>query len=162
MSLFSKAICGFFVILVAGCAETSVTPISRNEVIISTSAAPACGRTGAARVASQMAAVETLRRGFERYVVLGAQSQNNVRAITTGPTSATTTGTFNTFGNTTTGNSTTTFGGSQTIFTGSNDADLRVLMLNRGERGFQQGIDARQTLGPDWQKLVADGINSCS
>ncbi len=146
----------------AACASTSVTPVSRNEVLISTSAAPACGRSGATRVASQMAAVETIRRGFERYVVLGAQAENNVQAITTGPTYANTSGTLNTFGNSTFGSTTTTFGGSQTVLTGSNDADLRVLMLNRGDQGYQQGIDARLVLGADWDRLVAEGVNTCS
>lgn len=109
-----------------GCASTAVTPLAQNEILVSTSAAPACGTSGAARVASQMAAVETIRSGFERYIILGAQAENNVRAVSTGPTFATTTGTFNTIGNTTFGSSTTTFGGSQTVLTGSNDTRVKT------------------------------------
>jgi hypothetical protein len=151
-----------FTVVLASCATTSVTPISRNQFIISTEAAPVCGRTGAATVAVKMAAVETLRRGYQRFVILGANSQNNVSTIRTGPTYATTTGYANTYGNTTYGNATTTFGGSQTILVGSNDADLNVLMINPGETGYEQGLDAKAELGPEWQELVTSGIQTCT
>ena len=83
----------------AGCATTSVTPISRNEVIVSTSADADCGASGAAKVASKMAAVETLRRGFERYRIAGATSDSDVTAITTGPTYSTTSANSYGYGN---------------------------------------------------------------
>ena len=31
-------------------------------------------------------------------------------------------------------------------------------MLNPGERGFNQGIDAKSELGPTWPQMVEDGI----
>ncbi|MCB2141037.1 MAG: hypothetical protein KDE17_18960 [Rhodobacteraceae bacterium] len=146
----------------AGCAETAVTPIAKNQILLSTSAAPACGRAGAVKVATKMAAVETLRRGYQRFVIAGANSANNTSAISTGPTYAYTSGTYTGYGNTVYGNSTTTFGGNNVMFVGSNDADLHVLMLNPGDRGFKDGIDAKSQLGPDWEKLVQDGISTCS
>lgn len=148
--------------LVAGCAATAVTPVSRNQVIISTSAAPACGVAGAQKVAAKMAAVETLRRGFERFIVGGAQSQNNVRVVNTAPTGAFTTGSVNTFGNTSTGAFNTTFTGGGPVFYGSNDASLLITMFNRGERGFNDAVDARSTLGPDWEEIVQKGVTTCS
>ena len=158
-----KIICFVWIALsLAGCAATTVTPISNNQFMLSTSAAPACGRAGAAKVASKMASVETLRRGYQRFVVLGAASANNVSTIQTGPTYANTSGSFTGYGNTVYGNSTTTFGGSQTIFVGSNDADLRVLMLNPGDQGFDRGIDAKTELGPEWQEIASKGINTCT
>ncbi|MGB7321650.1 MAG: hypothetical protein WBC95_09570 [Albidovulum sp.] len=146
----------------AACASTTVTPVAKNQVIISTSAAPACGRSGAAKVVSKMAAVETIRRGYQRYVIVGANSANNVQAIRTGPTYANTYGNASVYGNTAYGSSTTYYGGQQTIFVGSNDADLGVVMFNPGERGFNEGIDARSELGVEWEKLVKDGIQTCS
>lgn len=131
-------------------------------MIISTSAAPACGRSGAAKVASKMAAVETLRRGYQRYVIAGANAENNVRVIQTGPTYANTYSNASFYGNSGYGNSTTYFGGQQTIFSGSNDADLAVVMFNPGEKGFSQAIDAKTELGADWQKLVKDGVRTCT
>lgn len=158
IATFSCVLC----IGLAGCAATSVTPVSKNQFILSTSAAPACGRTGAAQVALKMAAVETLKRGYERFVILGASSANNVNVMQTGPTFARTTGTINRFGNTAYGNATTTFGGSQTIFTGSNDADLNVLMVKSGERGYNQALDAKSELGEKWEEMVAKGVQTCT
>lgn len=150
------------VVILSGCAKTTVTQLSANQFLLSTSAAPACGRSGAVEVAGKMAAVETLRRGYTHFIILGAGSESNVSTITTGPTYATTTGTYNRFGNSISGNSTTTFGGQQTMIVGSNDADLRVLMLRRGDPYFSQGVDARAQLGPEWRSLVEEGIKTCT
>jgi len=145
-----------------GCASTSVTPVAKNQIVISTSAAPACGRSGAAKVASKMAAVETIRRGYQRYIIAGADAQNNVRVLQTGPTYATTYSNASVYGNTAYGNSTTLFGGQQTILTGTNDAALAVVMFNPGEAGFDRAIDAKAELGTNWQELATKGIKTCS
>lgn len=136
-------------LLLSGCAATSVTPLSKNQVLISTNAAPACGTEGAARVASQMAAVATLRNGYQRYVLQGAGLQNNTRVVSTGPTYATTIG------------STTYFGGGTSYVSGSNNAQFSVLMLNPGDSGYTNGLDAKTILGDEWEKKVRDGINTC-
>lgn len=149
-------------LIVAGCAETTVTPISRNQIMISTSAAPACGTSGAMKVASKMAAVETLRRGYERFILAGAGSQNNVTAVSMPPTYAYTNSTYNAYGNSIYGNSSTTFGGGGLMMVGTNDAGLHVVMFKRGERGFNDAVDAKSQLGPDWQKLVKDGVTTCT
>ncbi|WP_145975076.1 hypothetical protein [Cereibacter sphaeroides] len=147
--------------LLAGCASTSVTPVSQNQIIINASAAPACGRSGASRVASKMAAVETLRRGFQRYIVVGTNSDSNVSVVSTGPTYANTYGTYNTFGSSTYGSSRTTYGGGMTMMVGTHDASLGVIMFNPGDPGFSQAIDAKAELGSDWEKLVKAGIKTC-
>ena len=146
----------------ADCVSNSVTQVSRNQFLISTSAAPVCGGAGAQKVAARMAAVEVLRAGFERYQIVGANTANNVGAFRTGPTYATTFGQANTFGNTTYGSAQTTFGGQQTVIYGSHDAQLSVVGFNRGEPGFQNAVDAQRTLGPKWEKLVKSGISTCS
>ena len=147
--------------VLAGCASTSATRLSHNEVLISTSAAPACRGSGAMQVASRMAAVETLRNGFERFVIVAAGSTNNVRATSMPPTGAFTTGTFNTMGGTTYSTATTNFTGGGPMIYGTHDSALRVLMINRGEPGFERGVDARAALGPDWEKRVKEGIRTC-
>ena len=76
---------------VTACVSTDVTQLSRNQFIISTSAAPACGTSGARRVVNRMAAVETIRRGYDRFVIAGARTESNVGAVSTPPTSAYTT-----------------------------------------------------------------------
>ncbi len=147
--------------LASACTTTDVQPVSRNEFIITTSAAPVCGTAGARRVVSRMAAVQTLRQGYDRFIIGGAASQSNVHAYQTGPTSAYTTGQATTYGNTTYGSANTTYSGGGVMYYGSNDASLRVLMLREGDPGYENGIDARSVLGPDWAKLVHDGIRTC-
>lgn len=156
-----SALIPFLTLALAGCASTSVTPVSKNQIIISTSAAPACGTSGAAKVASQMAAVETIRRGYQRFVILGAQRQNNVQAVAAPPMYSTTTGTFTGYGNTVYGNTRTNYYGGGVYYVGSNDADLAVLLLNPGDASYSQGIDAKRELGPEWQEMVENGINTC-
>lgn len=148
-------------LLLAGCASSSIVPMSKNRVAINTRAAPICRTTGATSVATKMAAVETIKRGYERFIVLGFGAQNNTRVVTTGPTYSTTTGSARVFGNSVYGSSRTKYGGQMTTLAGGNDAQMEVVMLNRGDSGFEQGVDAKDTLGPDWRKVVEDGINTC-
>ena len=157
---YSIILTSFISISLCACASSSVTQLSRNTAVVSTSAAPVCRTTGAASVANQMA-VATIKAGYSRFVVGGFGTQNNTRIISTGPSYATTTGTFNRFGNTVYGSANTTFGGSNTIVAGSNEAEMQILMLKPGDPGYADGIDARTVLGPDWQKKVEDGINNC-
>ena len=48
-----------------------------------------------------------------------------------------------------------------TYLAGSNNAEMELVMLNRGDRGFEEAVDAKETLGPEWQKKVEKGINTC-
>ena len=119
---------------VAGCARSSITPVARNQALINTSAAPVCGTDGAAAVAAQMAAVATIRQGYERYVIAGGNVQDNTRVFVTGPTHATTTGSVSAFGNAAYGRSTTTYGGRQMMVGGRNNAQVGLVMFNSGDR----------------------------
>lgn len=149
-------------ITLISCAETTVTPVSANQVMITTSAAPACGISGAQQVAAKMAAVETLRRGFERFTVAGASAQNNVRVTQTSPTGSYTSGSFNSYGNTVYGSANTTYYGGGPVYSGSNDASLLVVMYRKGDRGFTRAVDAKATLGEEWETLVEKGVPTCS
>lgn len=146
---------------VVGCTKTAITPVARNQALISTSAAPICGTTGAVQTANRMAAVATLRQGYERYIIVSGSAQNNTRLVSTGPTFANTTGTFNRTGNTIYGNTNTVYGGNRVIVAGSNDAQMGVVMFNIGDQGYENALDARTTLGPEWEKTVKEGINTC-
>jgi hypothetical protein len=150
-----------FSTVLAACASGSVTQLSRNTAVITTAAAPICRTTGAAEVANQMAAIATIKAGYQRFIVGGFGTANNTRVVATGPTFATTTGTFNRMGNTVYGTANTSYGGQSTYVTGSNNAEMQITMLNPGDAGYEQGIDARAALGPDWQKKVDGGINNC-
>lgn len=108
-----------------------------------------------------MAAVETLRRGFDRYMIVGAASANNVSTHRTGPTMATTYGTGSLTGNYYSGNSTTYYSGSQTIVSGSHDNQVRVRTFSPGQSGYDQALDAKTELGTEWEKLVKSGVKTC-
>lgn len=147
-------------LVVVGCARTEVVPLAKNEALIATRAAPACGEAGALRVASQMAAVTTIRSGYERFLVIGANADSNVRVTQVPGATSYTTGTVTEYGNTARGTYQTQTP-TQTIVSGRNSADMRVLMLNPGEPGYERGLDARATLGPDWEEIVHDGVSAC-
>lgn len=159
MKLVVTVLCS--ILLLAGCASSSFTQLARNQGIVSTSAAPICRTTGAAEVAKQSAAIATLKQGFERFVIVGYGTEDNTRLVSTGPTYATTNGTYNRLGNTVYGSSTTQFGGQSTFIAGRNEAQLQIVMLNRGDAGYDDGLDAKQTLGPNWEKKVAEGVPTC-
>lgn len=146
--------------LVSACVSAGTTRVSKNSIIVDAGAAPICGSAGAAKAAERMAAIETIRAGYERYVIVGSQAENNV-SVSRGPGSFNTTGTMWTNGNYGTYASSTTYTPGPTIVSGSHDRSLGVVMLNRGDAGFEQGLDAREMLGPKWQELVKSGIHSC-
>ncbi len=144
---------------VAGCASTSVMPLSADTIQVTAQADPDCGPTGAQRAALKRAAVETLRQGYDSFIVLGVQQANNTRVVGYTPVQAqtTTNAVGSDYGNASfvTGQSTTTYSGGQAIMGGSFDQILTVQMFRSGDPGFERAISARATLGPDWQKAVA-------
>lgn len=132
-----------------------------NTIEVNTSAAPACGAQGAQRVAVKNAAIETLRRGYDKYVILGANAQNNVGVVGYTPMIANTygSGTVSGYGNSANyyGQSNTYVSGGQPIVGGTHDQRIAVRMFRANDAQAVNAVDARQTLGPDWQKLVAKG-----
>jgi hypothetical protein len=148
-------------LLPCGCTSTNVTPIAANKIILSTSAAPVCGGQGAQRVASQQAAAETIRRGFDKYVIVGSQGSNDIRQIGTTPIYANTTTTGNVIGNSVYLNGTTNISGGQPIYGGSHNRDLAVVMFKNGDPQGQNALDARAELGADWQKKVSRSGQTC-
>lgn len=148
------------VLPVAACARAEATRLSANTMLIDAGAAPACGRQGAARVAAKSAAIETIRAGYDRYIIAGAQSQNNV-SVTQMPGQARTSGTMTYGGGFGRMQATTTYVPGPTIVSGSHDRALTVVMFKNGEAGSENALDARQMLGPEWQELVKNGIRTC-
>ena len=159
--LYRKAIHCAFAVLLGACASSSVMDLDSNTIQISTTAAPACGQQGAQQVAVKRAAIETLQRGYDSYVILGAQAQNNVGVVGYTPITANTygTGTINSYGNTATynGQANTYVSGGQPIIGGSHDQALQVRMFHATDPEAANAVDARRTLGPDWKKIVAKG-----
>jgi hypothetical protein len=144
------------VLALAACARGEAVRTSANTMIVQTGAAPVCGGTGSLRVAQQLAAIETIKAGYDRYIITRGQAQNNV-SVSQMPGSYNTVGTYG-------GGSyqtTTTYQPGPTVVSGSHDQGLSVVMFREGDPGAQQAISARAALGADWQEKVQSGIRTC-
>lgn len=144
-----------------GCTSTNVTPVAANAFVVSTSAAMACGRQGAQRVAFNQAAVETIRRGYDKFVILGGQGGSDIRQVGTTPVYANTIGNGTIYGNTVYASGTTTFSGGDPIYGGTHNQDFVVQVFRLDDPNGTNAIDARQQLGPDWQKKVSEDKQTC-
>ncbi|MDI3337020.1 hypothetical protein QKW60_11410 [Defluviimonas aestuarii] len=120
------------VLLVAGCVETSVQPLTQTSFKISSEAEDLCGAKGTRDIAFRTAAIEVIKRGADRFVVVGDQSHSSIQG-----------GMF------------TSYGSFETY--GTNTQDMIIEIIQTGDRRFNNALSARQTLGPDWQEIVAKG-----
>lgn len=147
--------------LLGACASSSVMDVASDTIVISTAAAPACGQRGAQEVAVKRAAYETLKRGYDKYIILDAEAESNVGVVGYTPLIANTQsyGSINTYGNSGTysGSSNTYVTGGQPIIAGTHDQKLAVRMFRSGDPDAARAVDARQVLGPDWQKVMTKG-----
>jgi hypothetical protein len=148
-------------LLAVGCARSSVVRVSENSAIVTTSAAPACGGAGAAKVAQKQAAIETLKDGYDRYIIVAAAAANNVQA-TQMPGTYQTIGTLNSYGSYGTLNTTTTYQPGPVIFSGTHDQSFGIRMFKDGQSGSEQAISAKEILGPKWTEIVRDGVMTCT
>lgn len=152
-------------VLLVGCAKASTIPLAKDTLQITSSAAPVCGVTGAQSVALRQAAVETIRHGYDNFVIVGSQYQNNVGVVGYTPVVANTTGSVTAmgYGNSATafGNSTTMYSGGQPIIAGTHNQSFVVKMFKEGDRAGGEAVSARGTLGPKWQDAVAQNSHTC-
>ena len=63
-------------VLVIGCATSAIQPMSKDTFKVATNAESACGPNGARNVAFKTAAVEVLRRGGDKFIIVGDQSDS--------------------------------------------------------------------------------------
>ena len=123
--------------LLTGCVQTSVQPLTQSSFKIATETEDLCGAKGAREVAFQSAAIEVIKRGADRFVVLGDQSRSEISG-----------GFF------------TGYGGFETY--GSNMQDMVIQIVSKGDPDYSNALSARQTLGPGWQAIVEKGSpNTC-
>ena len=124
-------------IALVGCVETSVQPLTQTSFKISTEAEDMCGAKGTREIAFREAAVEVIKRGADRFIVVGDQSRSQI-----------------------TGGMFTTYGGFDTY--GTNTQDMVIQIIQKGDPRMKDALSARQVLGPDWQSIVAKGsADSC-
>lgn len=140
--------CVLFVVLaavLAGCARTSTAPVGADTIEITVHVGTICDGRDAERLARRHAAVETIRRGFDDYVVIGSFGGDH----TAGEEHATA--------------RTTLYGSSgRTLF--AEDAPLlahhrvmTVRMFRAGEGDSAATVSARAVLGDEWEAVAAKG-----
>ncbi|MGR3621355.1 hypothetical protein [Pseudophaeobacter sp.] len=64
-------------LVMAACAQSSIQPMSKDTFKIATTAAPACGPNGARNVAFKTAALEVIRQGGDKFVLVGDTNNSN-------------------------------------------------------------------------------------
>ncbi len=70
----------FYLVMIAAvsaCASSTVQPMSKDTFKIDTIAAPACGPNGARNVAFKTAAIEVIRRGHDKFILVGDSSDES-------------------------------------------------------------------------------------
>ena len=157
---FKFAVFAIATLTITACASGSAVRTSSNTMVIQASAAPLCRSTGAANVAQQLAAIETLRAGFDSYVILDGSAANNV-SVASGPGASYTTGRANVSGNTIDYKETTQYRPGMPTVSGTYDQSFAIRMYRAGEPGSETAIPAREVLGPKWEAAVKGGVQTC-
>ncbi|WP_323041953.1 hypothetical protein [Gemmobacter sp.] len=133
MRLNVSALVGFASLMVlVGCAETSVQPMSKDTFKVQTHAAPACGPTGARNLAFKAAAIEVIRKGGDKFIIANDSSGSGLQ------------GDF--------------FSGFNQNF----NQGMVVRLIPEGSREASNALSAREVLGANWQEIVSKGVpNTC-
>lgn len=119
--------------LLAACAQTQIQPMTRDTFKVATHAAPACGPSGARNVAFKAAAIEVIRKGGDKFAILGDQTDSGLQ------------GDF--------------YSGFQQNYS----QGMVVKMIADGSAEAKTALSARETLGATWQEAVAKGTpTTCS
>lgn len=147
--------------LLAGCASAQSIPLSADTVQINSSAAIACGAEGAARVAFKQAAIATIKQGYDRFIIVGAQRSNNIRVVGRTPVVTNTTFGAHGFGNSIYGSSQSNTYGGAPIYGGRHNQGFVVKMFKNNSPYASQAIDARTALGPDWETQINEKTVTC-
>lgn len=129
-----------------GCAGASTIPLAQDTVQITARAAPICGAVGAEKIAIRQAAVETIRRGYDRFIVLNAQAGGTYAGST--PIVVQRLG----------GGMAMASGGTPMI---APNQGLVVKMFKDSDPAASNALSARDTLGADWQDQVKKNTINC-
>ncbi|MBU2531317.1 MAG: hypothetical protein KKB37_01150, partial [Alphaproteobacteria bacterium] len=154
-------------LLLAGCAQASVMPLGDDTFKITAAAAPVCGQQGAERVAFRQAAVETIKRGYDRFRILDDRYQNQVSVVGYTPVVAQESHSGSVYSGgygsaSYYGSSRTYVSGGQPIIAGSHNQGLLVRMYRDGQEGAAGALSAKSELGPKWQEIVKNPIATCT
>ena len=118
--------------MLTGCASVSTIPLSQNSFQLTTKASPECSADQTQRLAFKRAAAETIKYGYDTFIVSGTEFRPQATAnIWNGSAS-----------------------------TLANQA-LTVTMYRTGDPAGSNALDARQVLGAKWQEAIGEQTFSC-
>ena len=63
-------------VTLAGCAQTSIQQLSKSRFQVATTTAPICGRSGATKITSKVAAIEVIKRGGDMFIIDTARTSS--------------------------------------------------------------------------------------
>lgn len=116
------------VLVLASCAETSIQPLTQTSFKVAT--VSECGARGTREIAFRAAAIEVIKRGGDRFIIVADGSDSRIA-----------------------GGQFTPYGGFQTYSVNNQDMVVELRPENDGN-----ALSARQTLGPNWAAIVEEGI----
>ena len=147
--------------LLSSCVSSSVIPLSADMIEISTTGDEVCGKNKTREAALKTAALETIQRGFDRFIVLRANARKDVEYAGTTPVTATTVETATAKGSDNKvnayGSSTTTVTGGDPMFDVNFEQNLTIKMFKSGDQNGANALDARTILGPKIDQILAEG-----
>jgi len=120
--------------------------LAQDTIQITARAAPICGPVGAEKLALKQAAVETIRRGFDRFIVVNAQAGGSYRGNT--PVVVQNMG----------GGMAVASGGAPII---APNQGLVIRMFKESDPQGANALPARDTIGPDWPEQIKKDSFTC-
>lgn len=159
MKTLTGMVLALTVATVAGCKTTNDL---QKQFVLRTSSAAGCGPAAAARVERELAAVETLRRGYDRFVIRGASTADSTKATVLNRADADAYASADVYRNSANGNTVAYFGNQKVLLSGAHEAALYVHMLAPRDPGYKSAIRAKKVLGENWKQIVKTGIQSCN
>lgn len=124
-------------VALSACASVSAIPLSANSFQVMSNGNSGCTPEQAQKVAFRHAAVETIRRGHDRFIITGSDGRSQMSSASV-------------------------WGGSASY--GHNEIQtLTVKTFKADDPAAADAISARETLGPKWEEAIKeDGPVSCA
>ena len=129
-----------------GCVSIDVTPLSVDMMLISARSESVCGSSGTKDLAFRQAAIETLRAGYDGFIIVDADAESRLGVVGYTPMTANTSYGY--------GSATTTITGGDPVYSGWHEQDFIIKMMSANDPLAEKALDARTVLGEDWLEII--------
>lgn len=129
----SRILLSSIAVALGACASVSTIPLSKNSFQLTTKATPECSAEQTRNIAFKRAAAETIKQGYDSFVVTDAKQQPLLYSdyMLTGGVSQ------------------------------ISNQSLSVTMYREGDPAGADALSARTVLGPKWQEALGEESFSC-